>query len=363
MRNGYALRVHNLLQALAGRWRVTLVSPAGAEGLGLEGVEHRPVDLRGPGLTYPWRFDGGGLAAAIGAAVRDVRPDRGLVWPGAEVAWLSGGGRPPAVMDMVDCNPLEFWRGALASGGVRERWRHLSQLPVAAWSARQVVRGFAAVTCVGDADAGWMARIGGRGAVHVSPNGVAVPDQGALAGEAEVPTLAFTGTLDYGPNVDAVRFAVDAIWPAVRAAVPGARFVVGGRRPVPEIAALHGRDGIEVVPDVPDMVPLLGRAWVAVAPMRTGVGIKNKVLEAWACGRPVVMTPMATNGLVLPAGHEGLVAARAEGLAEAVVGLLRDGARRRGLGIAARRHVEAHCTWAAVAEGMDRLLRAAGPAR
>ena len=74
--------------------------------------------------------------------------------------------------------------------------------------------------------------------------------------------------------------------------------------------------------------------------MRTGVGIKNKVLEAWACGRPVVMTRLATNGLTLPPGHEGLVQDGARQIAEAVIRLLQDPARRR-LGAAARAHVAA----------------------
>ncbi len=69
----------------------------------------------------------------------------------------------------------------------------------------------------------------------------------------------------------------------------------------PRCCALGGQANIDIAPDVPDMATILGRSWVSIAPMRSGVGIKNKVLEAWACARPVVMTRLATNGLIVPA--------------------------------------------------------------
>ncbi len=359
VRNGYSLRVFNLLRELAPHWSITLLAPDDGGRVAPGIADHVPLALQGQGLTYPWRFDGRTLRAAIDRLVRERRPDRALVWPGAEAAWFGRQGLPPSVMDMIDCNPLEFWRGTLAGPGLRDRWRNLSQLGVAARYARRTVRSFAATTCVGEQDAAWMARLGGRGAVHVVPNGVALPPEAELVDEAGPPTLSFTGTLDYPPNIDAVRYAAAEIWPRIRRAAPGARFVIAGRNPGPELLALDGRDGIEIMADVPDMAPVLGRSWASIAPMRTGVGIKNKVLEAWACARPVVLTPLATNGLVLPPGHETLVRTGADGLAEAVIGLFGDAEGRRRLGLSARETVERHLTWAAAAARLDGLLRAA----
>ncbi|MGK7869666.1 glycosyltransferase family 4 protein [Falsiroseomonas sp. E2-1-a20] len=356
VRNGYALRVDGLLRHLAARWSILLLAPSGPAAPPPGPVEHVPLALHGPGVTYPWRFDPGVLRTAVERLVRDRRPHRALAWPGAEEAWP---GLPPAVMDMIDCNPLEFWHGALV-GGPRERWRNLSQLPVATLSARRAVRRFAATTCVGERDAAWLSRIGGRGRVHVVPNGVEVPEAALVPAEAAQPMLGFIGSLDFAPNIDAVLHAAAAIWPRIRSAVPGARFIVAGRNPVAEVAALHGWDGIEVAADVAEMVAVLGRCWVTLAPMRSGAGIKNKVLESWACARPVVMTPLATNGLVLPAGHQALVATGPAALAEAVIALFRDAPMRHDLGLAARAQVLRHGSWAAAADRLDQLLRDAG---
>lgn len=353
IRDGYALRVANLLQRLAQRWEVTLLAP-GAAPPGV--ARHVPLALDGPGRSYPWRFDDRPLRAALDAVLRATRPDRALAWPGAEGAWLATADRPPAVLDMIDCNPREFWGDTRAAQGW-DRLRAAREAVVAAWHARRAVRGFAATVCAGEADAAWMARLGGR-PVHTVPNGVAVP--GTAAAEDPRPTVLFAGTLDYAPNIDAVAFAAADIWPRLRARVPGARWVIAGRRPVAAIRALHGREGVEVRADVADMAAEWHAAWVGLAPMRTGVGIKNKVLEAWACARPVVLTGRAMNGLALPPGHAGLVQDRGGAMAEAAATLLRDGALRRRLGRSARATAARDFTWEAAAARLDGLLRAAG---
>ena len=361
VRDGYALRVANLVRELSAAWDITLVCP-GPPPPGT--ARHVPVALHGAGLAYPWRFGPAPLRAALAAALQAAGPHaRGLAWPGTEAAWCSPPPPttpplPPSVMDMIDCNPLEFWRTLRAPGPLRARARAARELPTSLRWARQAVRGFQATACVGADDARWMRRIGGR-PVAVIPNGVDLPPLATLPDP--LPTAVFAGSLDYAPNMDAVAFLAGAVWPRIRAAVPSARLLVAGRRPGPAITALHGSHGIEVLPDVPDMAAVLGRAWVGLAPMRTGVGLKNKVLETWAAARPCVLTPLATNGLLLPPGHDGLVARDADALAAAAAALLHDQAGALRLGAAARDWVAARFSWAGAAAAMDALLRQ-GPA-
>ena len=216
---------------------------------------------------------------------------------------------------------------------------------------------FSATACVGEDDAAWLRWMGPASNVHVVPNGVDLPE--LKTPEADSPTLSFVGTLDFQPNIDAVLYAARAIWPLVKEALPTASFVIAGRRPTADIRGLHGQNGISIAADVEDMTAVLRRSWISTAPMRSGVGIKNKVLEAWACARPVVLTPMATNGLVLPEGHTSLVQQSAAGMAAAILLLLRDDARRHVLGQSARAHVEQHCSWRHAAAAIDALLSAA----
>jgi glycosyltransferase involved in cell wall biosynthesis len=354
--NGYTLRVSHLLEHLAECWSITLIAPP-SDAIPPGIARHVPVTLRGGGVTYPWRFDQTELRATLDRAVREHRPDRALVWAGAEALWFGRSDLPPAVVDVIDCNPLEFWRGFLSYRDLRQRYRALREIVVATRYARRMVRGYSATVCVGEADAQWLRRIGGRDTVHVVPNGVDIPPVDSIATEAAEPTLSFTGALDYRPNIEAVVFAARTIWPRILAAVPRARFVIAGRSPAPEVLALAGQPNVDIAPDVPDMVPVISRSWVSIAPMRSGVGIKNKVLEAWACGRPVVLSRLATNGLVVPADHAALVGSSADALAASVIALFGDADRRRRLGESARENVQAHFTWAGAAARVDALLR------
>lgn len=112
------------------------------------------------------------------------------------------------------------------------------------------------------------------------------------------PTVLFTGHLSHPPNVDAVEFLLADIWPQVRAWVPGARLVIAGLVPAERVrAACAAAAGVELHPNVPDIRPFYWDADVYVVPMRFGGGVRQKILEAWGVGVPVVSTPMGAEGL------------------------------------------------------------------
>ena len=345
----------NLLEALAPAWDITLLAPAGPVPLCV--AEAVGVSLP-QASTVPWRYDASPLGEALDRMLARRRFDRALMFAGAEALGFRRRDLPPAVADLIDCNALEVWREVRTTPNWRARLYWLRELIISARYARRGFRAFAATTCVGEMDATWLKRMGGR-RVHVVPNGVALPE--SAPPEAEQPVLSFTGTLDYHPNVDAALFAARAVFPLVRAALPEARLLIAGRRPVPQVRQLATLPGVEVLADVADMRAVLARTRVGLAPMRAGSGIKNKVLEAWACARPVVMTRVAANGLSVPEGHASLVRDGPEAQAEAAIGLLRDPGRAAALGALARAHVAAVFSWERQAERLDRILREAGP--
>jgi glycosyltransferase involved in cell wall biosynthesis len=108
----------------------------------------------------------------------------------------------------------------------------------------------------------------------------------------------------------------------------------------------------------------LARAWLAVAPMRSGTGIKNKVLEAWAVAKPTVLTGLASNGLTMDADARALVIDEPRGIAAKIVALFRDPSERRRVGLAAHALVRRAHGWADAGAAISRLLEeAAGRAR
>ena len=136
-------------------------------------------------------------------------------------------------------------------------------------------------------------------------------------------TLLFLGSMDYGPNVDAVlRFAEECL-PALRARHPGVRLQVVGGHPAREVQALAG-PGVVVTGAVPDVRPYLASCGQLVVPLRIGGGTRLKIVEALAMGAPVVSTPVGAEGLGLADGRDLVLAADAPSLVEAVSAGIRD---------------------------------------
>jgi sugar transferase (PEP-CTERM/EpsH1 system associated) len=155
------------------------------------------------------------------------------------------------------------------------------------------------------------------------------------AGSADTPSLVFTGTMDYLPNVDAVAWFATHVFPTIKAVVPGAQFHILGRRPAGKIRKLHDpAKAIFVSGYVENLSTRMKNADVFVAPMRIARGMQTKLLEAMACGVPVVTSPAATKGIGAWPNREVLVAETEADYARQVLRLLfnprlRDGLRKR----------------------------------
>jgi sugar transferase (PEP-CTERM/EpsH1 system associated) len=180
---------------------------------------------------------------------------------------------------------------------------------------------------------------------------------------AEPLHIAFTGVMDYYPNVDGCVWFVREILPLVRRRVPEARFTIIGSRPTAEVKALAEVHGVTVTGFVDDVRDSLARASVSIAPLRIARGIQNKVLEALAMGLPTVGTTPATQGVEGVAGRDFLVADDAGSFADAVIGLLNDPEDARALGRRGREFVERTYDWERCLAPLDAFVEARrGPA-
>ena len=150
-------------------------------------------------------------------------------------------------------------------------------------------------------------------------------------------TIAFSGVMDYRPNVDAALFLVNEVLPFITADV---EIRIIGRSPAPEVEKLRGLDPRVVVTGaVASVADELQRSDIYVAPMISGVGILNKVLEAMACGLPVVLTPLVAANFPAPS-KSMLVAASALEIARALDRLAEDRNLRLELAAESVRYVK-----------------------
>ncbi|MBN9391212.1 MAG: glycosyltransferase [Chloroflexi bacterium] len=193
--------------------------------------------------------------------------------------------------------------------------------------------------------------------IAVIPNGIDLDEfNPGPAGEEDPDRLVFTGTMDFRPNVDAVTWFVNEVWPLVRAKKPGARFDIVGRRPAQAVADLKSQPGIEVTGEVADARHYVRRSSLYVVPMRMGGGVRFKVLEALAMGKAVVTTAMGADGIDMTAGREAVVADSAADFAARILELLDDPARRTTLAKEGRRFVEQNFDWRKITPGLEAVL-------
>ena len=182
--------------------------------------------------------------------------------------------------------------------------------------------------------------------VRVNPFGLAPPAP-ADPGSEDPDAVLFVGNFTHFPNRDAALWLAREIMPAVRARKPGARLRIVGSAPPREVLELAGRH-VDVVADPPSVQPYIEAAGVVLAPVRTGGGMRMKILHALASGKAVVTTSRGAEGYAAPHGTPPFVVADdAESIAAATAELLGDAQRRRALGRAARAFALEHHSAAA----------------
>lgn len=170
---------------------------------------------------------------------------------------------------------------------------------------------------------------------------------------SELP-IVFTGAMDYWPNVDAVQWFAEKVLPAVRKRHPSATFYIVGSRPTEQVTALTRLPGVSVTGTVPDVRPYLAHAHASIAPLRIARGIQNKVLEAMAMAKPVIVSGPALEGIDAHPGSEVLLAENDQQFIDITCALL--SIPRAEIGDAARRKVVEQYGWSSNLARIDDLL-------
>ncbi len=165
--------------------------------------------------------------------------------------------------------------------------------------------------------------------------------------------LVFTGNMGYFPNVDAAVYLCKEILPKILEELPILRVYIVGARPSKEVRALADNKNIFVTGFVDDIREYYSRARIFVAPLRSGSGIQNKILEAMACGLPVVSTSQGNAGIKAEDEKHLIVADDPAEFASLIIKLLSNEDRRQDLGNSARGLVEKEFDWAARAEKLE----------
>lgn len=204
----------------------------------------------------------------------------------------------------------------------------------------KVIRSADVVICPSSDDRDWLRALDASARIEVAPSGLNTKAYVEVPPPAETPVAVFVGDQTYRPNRQAADWLESKIAPAVWRTLPEAEFVIVGKGYRPS-ATINGAGTFRYAGYVSDITSVIEASKVVLAPLLAGGGIKLKVLEGMAAGRPVVTTSVGAAGIAAKGGRDLVVADGVEAYARALVSVLSDTARARELGNAARRRVTA----------------------
>lgn len=278
---------------------------------------------------------------------------------GAELSPKQNG--TPIVFDSVDSISLLFEKTLHAGPSWRSRLKARLDLERTRSFESQLAKRYARVLVTSPQDKESLVGLTGQPQantrISVLPNGVDLAYFSPLPLPRDPATLVFSGKMSYHANEAAAIDLITGVMPRIWAQLPNTQLKIVGKDPSSILLALAEDRRITVTGTVPDMRPHLAQATISVLPIRYGVGIQNKVLEAMAMETPVITTSQPMASLKAKPGQDLLVADPPADIAAAALSLLRNEQRRRQIGSAGRRYVETHHDWNATAQNLESIYR------
>jgi glycosyltransferase involved in cell wall biosynthesis len=354
-------RADSLRDAGVENWTVERRSPRTAEALHALAADPRILGtaVRGPLRALMMEVYWQTISEQVQRAVRDWRPDVVVIVQDMAAGWVTRLPRGlPAVLTLHDLT----WRRYASEA----RYASAAKRTLLGLEARRhrrhtvgLLPRFAAAITVSTIETDEL-RASTSIPIELIPTGVDTQKITAAPEPAGPPHLLFTGTLNYSPNSDGIRWFVEEVWPLVRRERPDVTLDIVGRNPTPAVLELDRHAGVTVVGPVPAMGPEFARATAIVVPIRTGAGMRMKIVEAMSAGRPIVSTSLGCEGLpAIAAGEHLLVADDPAGFARETLRLLSDRELRARLGSAGRRTAVEAFDWRALADRYAAVLERA----
>jgi len=180
--------------------------------------------------------------------------------------------------------------------------------------------------------------------IKVIPNGVKVFNKQRKV--RKKPIIVFSGNMYYRPNIDAIIWFIKYCWANILQAEPRTQLLIVGNNPSSVIISVTKKyPSIKVTGTVPSVVDILSKARVAVAPMQSGSGIQNKILEAMSCGVPVVTTNIGFGDLKAVVGKDLFVEDKAKDFTKKVIYMIKSKKQNMLIGKNGQKYVRRYHNW------------------
>lgn len=177
--------------------------------------------------------------------------------------------------------------------------------------------------------------------IHTVGNKVDIPKDDDVAKHTVDNQIIFVGKMSYEPNVVAVTYFANFIFPKLKEIIPDLRFTIIGANPDNRVYKLREISGVEITGFVDSVEPYFQNSTIVVAPMLTGAGIQNKIIQAMSYGCCVATTSIGAEGLSIE-NNEIAIFGNEQDWIEGLSILLKNRDLRREMGVKARNYVIEH---------------------
>lgn len=222
---------------------------------------------------------------------------------------------------------------------------------------RRSMSGCRAAVCCSSEDASQVNLLNPEIPVTVIANGVDVKYFVPVEEHSGPPTLLYTGTMNYYPNIDAVNYFFREIHPHLIRLVPDVKVLIVGHNPPEEMLVWGQLAGVKITGSVPDIRPYLKQCTASIVPLRLGGGTRLKIMESIAAARPVVSTSVGAEGVGMRHEEHLLIGDDPVAFAEQTARLLHDRELRRQLIAKARPVVIENYSWDVLSARFEELCR------
>ncbi len=260
---------------------------------------------------------------------------------------------PVLIWDLCDDVALGYFRRAAMTKGLLKRVYYTMQARTIDRHLRSACSNVDAILVISDKD-GDRLRPWFSGPIVAVPNAIEVHAE-SLRGELGTPTMLFTGAMSSWANRDAVLFFKEEILSRVLDTHSNAVFRVVGTGA--DTLDLRNGPNVSTTGFVEQLNPFYAACDVFVCPLRTGTGIKNKVLDAMANGCAIVTTSIGAEGIAVTHERELLIADTAADFARCIKRLLANQELRTSLGANARRFIQHECSTKTMQDHLSDVLR------
>ncbi len=216
---------------------------------------------------------------------------------------------------------------------------------------------FDITTCVTDVDLEALRKLNPNAQYRLLTNGVDINKFVPPKDNSQRRYIIFTGKLNTWANVLMIQTIVNEIFPIIKKQIPEIELKIVGSHPLHQITNIcKSDDKIELISDVPEIVPYLQSAKLFLHPHSGGSGIQNKLLEAMACGCSVVTTPTGIQGIDAKHGEDVLIGNNPKELAKLCIEILSNQELANKLSKNAREVIVNTHSWQIVFKELDDII-------